>query len=113
MVAPLPICSIRERLVITKVQETWDRAQLLFLAAADLGPEDRRRFLADACVGDAPLRSDVESLLDADRNSTGCLADAVESEASKLVDCQFPGDRLGAYRIKRELGRGGMGAVFL
>jgi serine/threonine protein kinase len=74
---------------------------------------EQAHFLDAACAGDADLRSDVESLISADRGSTRSIASAVEQEASRVIDCQFPGDRLGAYRIVRELGRGGVGAVFL
>jgi serine/threonine protein kinase len=92
---------------------TLQQAQSLFLAAADMSPAEQEHFLETACGGDRALLSEVESLIIAYQGSTRSIASAVESEASRFIDCQFPGDRLGAYRIVRELGRGGMGAVFL
>src|ERR1035438_774665 len=38
-------------------EEKWDRAQSLFLAAADLTPGERERFLDEACSGRSWLAS--------------------------------------------------------
>ena len=49
----------------------WDpRANELFLKALELGsPEAQADFLDRACGGDAALRGEVESLLDASRRA--------------------------------------------
>ncbi|MGA8029610.1 MAG: serine/threonine-protein kinase, partial [Bryobacteraceae bacterium] len=95
------------------LREKWDQAQQLFLAAADLAPSEQARFLDKCCAGDRELRAEVESLIQADTGSGEFIAAAVEGEASLLLASQFRDDRLGPYRILRQLGRGGMGAVFL
>ncbi len=95
------------------LREKWDQAQRLFLAAADLAPSEQALFLNKCCAGDRELRAEVDSLIQADSGSAEYIAAAVESEASRLFDSQFRDDRLGPYRILRQLGRGGMGAVFL
>ncbi len=90
----------------------------LFDQALDLAPADRVRFLDESCNGDAGLRAEVEKLL--------CLHDEANDflEAPPLINNSFPSSpaiqadavidrRIGAYRVIRELGRGGMGAVFL
>ncbi len=95
------------------LREKWDQAQRLFLAAADLAPAEQALFLNKYCADDRELRAEVESLILADTGSAEYIASAVESEASRLFESQFRNDRLGPYRILRQLGRGGMGAVFL
>src|SRR5215471_6333532 len=96
--------------------ELWDRVQQLFLAAADLPPGEQRRLLDESCNGDAVLRGEVESLLAADGRNGESISQAVGSEAALLLQADsqpLTGARLGAYRVVRELGRGGMGAVYL
>ena len=87
----------------------WDRIEEVFLAAADLSPEEQGRFLDWACNGDAAMRAEVESLLASDRKHGQGIASAVEGEAAALLDGQsIVGQRLGAYRALRQIGRGGM-----
>jgi hypothetical protein len=52
-------------------------------------------------------------LLSADGDSGTIIAEVVQSEASAFFASEpAPGKRVGAYRILREIGRGGMGAVY-
>jgi serine/threonine-protein kinase len=77
-----------------------------------------------ACSGDAELRREVEALLarldTASRfldSPPGAIAAALVAETresdDRLAADSFAGRRIGAYRIDRELGRGGMSRVFL
>ena len=92
----------------------WERVQELFLAAADLAESEQPAWLDDACMGDAGLREEVESLLRADRASAVSLSTAIETAAGALLEePPIVGLRLGAYRVIREIGRGGIGAVYL
>ena len=55
-----------------------------------------------------------ESLLESDRESTKNISAAITSEAALWTG--FPnlaGDRLGSWRVVKEIGRGGMGTVYL
>ena len=80
--------------------------------------------LDEACSGDAELRREVERLLarldTASRfldSPPGAIAAALIAEEreleGRLAADSFTGRRIGAYRIDRELGRGGMSRVFL
>jgi serine/threonine-protein kinase len=80
--------------------------------------------LDEACSGDAELRREVEGLLarldTASRfldSPPGAIAAALVAETreleGQLAADSFAGRRIGAYRIDRELGRGGMSRVFL
>ena len=92
----------------------WEQIEQIFLTAADLPREQQASFLDEACHGDAGLRKEVQSLLDSDRKSGEKITRAVEDEAQSLFGLSpIVGSRLGAWRVIREIGRGGMGAVYL
>ena len=95
--------------------ERWAQVQALFHEALESVPAERAAFLLRACAGDLALQRDVESLLAADDRA----GEFIEQPAVAFVprhDLDFDaviGRRIGAYRLVREIGRGGMGAVYL
>jgi eukaryotic-like serine/threonine-protein kinase len=92
----------------------WERIQEVFLMTADAPAGEQPRLLDSLCSHDPELRAEVESLLASDCDSGTIIAEAVQSEATLLLDVEpLAGKRVGAYRIVREIGRGGMGAVYL
>ncbi len=93
--------------------ERRGRIEALFEAALDRAPEERAAFLAEACAGDAELHAEVSALLGAHDVPEGIL----ESDPKRLMEGDratlAPGARVGPYEIVREVGRGGMAAVYL
>jgi len=94
--------------------DRWARVDALFDQASRRPAHERAAFLARACQGDDALRREVESLLaagggDVDRRigAVGRVADRLWSGGAAAV-----GQRLGAYRLAEEIGRGGMGVVY-
>jgi tetratricopeptide (TPR) repeat protein len=87
----------------------WPRVRQLFQDAAALEGEARAAHLA-AC-DDPRVRSEVESLLAAD-DETFLERSLWEMVGQNRRDA-LAGASIGAYRIVRSLGEGGMGSVFL
>ncbi|HEU5050735.1 MAG TPA: serine/threonine-protein kinase, partial [Gemmatimonadales bacterium] len=97
--------------------ERWELASRLFEAAVALPERERATYLA-AATRDDEVRRAVEHLLAADA-SAAPLLDATPGELAAAArspddeDSALIGARIGPWRIVRELGRGGMGAVYL
>jgi serine/threonine protein kinase/tetratricopeptide (TPR) repeat protein len=109
----------------SSASDRWRRVEALVDAALERSPAERDRWLRDACAGDPSLYEDVVSLLEAGERSDGFLEGSAAARAANLVarnDRRPAADpaseppmptRIGPYRVVRELGRGGMGTVYL
>lgn len=95
---------------------TWQREKALFLAALDIAPAERDAWL-DATTNDPAMRAAVRTLLSAhDANETGeafLETPAISLHDETLNDLPRSLRQIGAYSLLREIGRGGMGAVYL
>ena len=101
---------------MTAAAERYARAKELFDAALDLPRAQREALLEERCNGDGELRREVEALLEADAQ-----ADALDGQPFAIPpdvfgdgeEEQFAGRHFGPYEVVREIGRGGLGSVYL
>ena len=97
--------------------ERWKEVEAVFDQAVQVPEQEQSAFLERTCDGDVELRREVESLLKS-HASAGSFIDErclfFSGEDLKDDDGEIPvGQLIGAYRIVREIGRDGMGAVYL
>ncbi|MEW6126005.1 MAG: protein kinase [Acidobacteriota bacterium] len=101
--------------------EHWQKIEELFNQAVEMPPDSRDVFLREACGDNSELRAQVEKLIQADEDAGDFIESTVPlSHITKFADAlnDYPvdgmiGRKVGAYEVEREIGRGGMGAVYL
>src|SRR5438105_783141 len=93
--------------------ERWMRVKELFIQALEREPEGRIAFLEEACAGDSELSKHVQNLLAFDARADSFLEHPAIAPPAEADMEWMLGSRIGPYLIVREIGRGGMGTVFL
>jgi serine/threonine protein kinase len=100
--------------------EHWQQLEQLYHAALEQHTTQRAQFIAEACGGDAELRSELESLLAQDLTASNLLDNRAGSllvNASGTVPQQHQpilpaGTIISRYETLEQLGAGGMGVVY-
>jgi serine/threonine-protein kinase len=99
--------------------EQWRRLGAIVDAALELEPERREAYIRAGCAGDRELEAEIHTVL-AGADFPSFLDSPAAEYAAPLVDEEDTGDEtplelglVGSYRLVRELGRGGMGTVYL
>jgi serine/threonine-protein kinase len=97
-------------------RERWTVIEPVLDAALEMEPAARAAYLDQACRGDAALRKEVTELLEACELGDTILADPAAITYAPLLaqtEPELPSLLGGRYHIVREIGRGGMGTVYL
>jgi serine/threonine protein kinase len=98
----------------------WEKVVEIFERAIELAPAERAAFLDRVCL-EENVRGEVEAMLAADERADAFIeSPAVAAASASLLKNKFSapetvspvGTKIGAYRLTREIGRGGMGAVY-
>ena len=93
--------------------ERWSRLDDLFTAALDLPPAERDAFVAREAGSDPELQAELRGMLAQASAGAGQIDRLIGDVARQAAPApEWAGRRVGAYRIVREIGRGGMGLVF-
>src|SRR4030095_14779047 len=87
----------------------------IFNAAAELVSDaERQAFLDRACGSDAPLRLEIENLLERDREA-GSFLESPPAELGVTISrpLERSGTKIGPYKLLQQIGEGGMGVVYM
>src|SRR6266550_726188 len=89
----------------------------VFTEALRLPPEDRDRYLDEACKADVEFRRRVEALLQAYEQAGDFLGRSAAERPPKAAQvhaaAEKPGDRIGHYKLLQQIGEGGCGVVYM
>ena len=98
--------------------DRFRRVDSVFDAVIDLPSDEQQAYVDRVCAGDEALRTEVLELLRAYHHSESFLESPAVQIAAPFLEAAAAlagpaPDRIGPFRVSREIGRGGMGRVFL
>ncbi len=96
---------------------SWQKLREIFDSALRRKPDERRKFVNEACGDDKTLLAEVESLLSSlgsaesfmETPAIANVVDVIKDEQNKLE----AGKPFGHYEVIKQIGAGGMGEVYL
>lgn len=100
----------------TVATQRWRQIENLFHSALEHDPDRRAAYLESACSGDTSLRHEVESLLSSYQRADFTERSAFDEGIRLLEETAvgaLVGRHIGPYKVIRQIGQGGMGAVYL
>ncbi len=92
--------------------DRWQKLKDIFTEAVELTPESRSAYLSELRVNEKTLSEELAELIASEEESENFLKKSFEINFDLPSAQTFIGARIGNYKIQREIGRGGMGAVF-
>jgi serine/threonine protein kinase/tetratricopeptide (TPR) repeat protein len=97
--------------------ERWQQIKAILHTALERAPGARAGWLDEACADDSALREEVDALVAAYEEDGGFLESPVLEGASEMLAATRAafaiGRLIGPYKILSQIGRGGMGTVYL
>lgn len=108
------ICSERISVfLINHLMEHKPAPEMIMERALEIqGLEERAAYVASACSGDDAMRAEVESLIAAYLEDDTFMTAAVDP-LWRETRREGEGDKIGHYKLLRQIGEGGFGTVFL
>jgi tetratricopeptide (TPR) repeat protein/predicted Ser/Thr protein kinase len=91
----------------------WSEIKSILSAVLEQPEQDRAVTLDRLCGSDGDLRREVESLLSFEQRASDALNSWAVPGAVLRPELDPPPESIGPYKILREIGRGGMGVVYL
>jgi len=102
--------------------QKWTQIESILDRLLDLPEEERLKQLEKVCSGDLNLMKQVEDVLSAMKQAGDFLETPLTLDSEDMLDSISPpaperglkpGTKVGVYEIVRQIGRGGMGSVYL
>src|SRR6516225_6470702 len=97
------------------VSERWKQVEQIYYSVVESSLAGRAALLDKLCSGDAEMRGEVQSLLEAREQAGGFLTGAdLQSQIVDLFAETYPaGHALGHYEVVSAIGAGAMGEIYL